>query len=74
MPAGLGGGAGRVQAALAARLDLPIRFTGYADYDAAPALYRAADVFVSPTYAEGFSNTIREAMAAPMPLMAPEPR
>ncbi|BAU91581.1 group 1 glycosyl transferase [Methylorubrum populi] len=41
-----------------------VRFTGYADYDTVPDLYRAADVFVSPTYAEGFSNTILEAMAA----------
>ncbi|MGA4550691.1 glycosyltransferase family 4 protein [Methylorubrum aminovorans] len=41
-----------------------VRFTGYADYDTVPALYREADVFVSPTYAEGFSNTILEAMAA----------
>ena len=44
--------------------DEAIRFTGYADYDTVPDLYRAADVFVSPTYAEGFSNTILEAMAA----------
>ena len=41
-----------------------IRFTGYAEYDTVPALYREADVFASPTYAEGFSNTILEAMAA----------
>jgi glycosyltransferase involved in cell wall biosynthesis len=41
-----------------------VAFTGYADYDAVPALYRAHDVFVSPTYAEGFSNTILEAMAS----------
>ncbi|WP_375464883.1 glycosyltransferase family 4 protein [uncultured Methylobacterium sp.] len=41
-----------------------IRFTGYADYETVPALYGQADVFVSPTYAEGFSNTILEAMAA----------
>ncbi|GJE28465.1 glycosyltransferase family 4 protein [Methylobacterium organophilum] len=41
-----------------------VRFTGYAAYDTVPELYRAADVFVSPTYAEGFSNTILEAMAA----------
>ena len=53
--------------ARAAELNIPeaeIRFTGYADYDTVPALYRNADVFVSPTYAEGFSNTILEAMAA----------
>ena len=41
-----------------------VRFTGYADYDTVPDLYRQADVFVSPTYAEGFSNTILEAMAS----------
>ena len=41
-----------------------LRFTGYADYDAVPGLYRDADIFVSPTYAEGFSNTILEAMAS----------
>lgn len=41
-----------------------VRFTGYADYAAVPAIYRDADVFVSPTYGEGFSNTILEAMAS----------
>ena len=41
-----------------------IRFTGYAEYGTVPALYREADIFASPTYAEGFSNTILEAMAA----------
>jgi glycosyltransferase involved in cell wall biosynthesis len=52
--------------ALAADLALGNRvvFSGYAEYDAVPALYRAQDVFVSPTYAEGFSNTILEAMAS----------
>lgn len=53
--------------ARAAELDFSedaIRFTGYADYHTVPDLYRNADVFVSPTYAEGFSNTILEAMAA----------
>jgi glycosyltransferase involved in cell wall biosynthesis len=47
-----------------AELGLGTRFSGYADYDAAPALYREQDVFVSPTYAEGFSNTVLEAMAS----------
>ena len=46
------------------RLGELVRFTGYADYDAVPDVYRAHDVFVSPTYAEGFSNTILEAMAS----------
>ena len=41
-----------------------VRFSGYADYDSVPALYREADVFVSPTHAEGFSNTVLEAMAS----------
>jgi glycosyltransferase involved in cell wall biosynthesis len=38
--------------------------TGYVDYDDVPAIYQQADIFVSPTYAEGFSNTILEAMAS----------
>ena len=51
---------------LAAELALGDRvtFTGYADYDDVPEIFRAHDVFVSPTYAEGFSNTILEAMAS----------
>ena len=38
--------------------------TGYVDYAGVPAVYRRAAIFVSPTYAEGFSNTILEAMAS----------
>ena len=45
-------------------LDAHARMTGYVDYDDVPAVYRQADIFVSPTYAEGFSNTILEAMAS----------
>ncbi len=45
-----------------------VRFTGYADYADAPRLYADADIFSSPTYAEGFSNTILEAMAAGLPV------
>ncbi len=37
---------------------------GYVEYDRAPEAYAGADIFVSPTYAEGFSNTILEAMAS----------
>ena len=47
-----------------------VRFTGYADYATVPDLYRAADAFASPTYAEGFSNTILEAMAAGLPVVS----
>lgn len=47
-----------------------VSFTGYADYDMVPAVYQAADVFVSPTYMEGFSNTILEAMASGLPTVS----
>ena len=47
-----------------------VRFSGYADYEAAPAAYRGQDVFVSPTYAEGFSNTVLEAMASGLPIVS----
>ena len=46
--------------------------TGAADYADAPAVYRAADLFVSPTHAEGFSNTILEAMATGLPIVSCE--
>lgn len=41
-----------------------VEMTGYVDYDGVPRVYHRAHVFVSPTYAEGFSNTILEAMAS----------
>jgi len=41
-----------------------VEMTGYVEYADVPAVYRWADIFVSPTYAEGFSNTILEAMAS----------
>ena len=47
-----------------------VRFTGYADYDAAPLAYHGQDAFVSPTYAEGFSNTVLEAMASGLPIVS----
>lgn len=46
------------------KLGAHVEQTGYAAYDDVPAIYRRADVFVSPTYAEGFSNTILEAMSS----------
>jgi glycosyltransferase involved in cell wall biosynthesis len=33
-------------------------------------VYRSADVFVSPTYSEGFSNTLLEAMASGLPTVS----
>ena len=49
-----------------AELDLgaQVEMTGYVDYADVPQVYCGADIFVSPTYAEGFSNTILEAMAS----------
>jgi glycosyltransferase involved in cell wall biosynthesis len=47
-----------------------VRFTGYADYGSVPARYREADIFVSPTYAEGFSNTVLEAMASGLAILS----
>ena len=41
-----------------------VRMTGHVGYADVPDVYRQAQVFVSPTYAEGFSNTILEAMAS----------
>lgn len=51
---------------LADHVELP----GYAAYDDAPGAYRRADIFLSPTYAEGFSNTILEAMACGLPIVS----
>ena len=47
-----------------------VTFTGHVAYEDAPAVYRSADVFVSPTWAEGFSNTILEAMASGLPIVS----
>ncbi len=47
-----------------------VRLLGYADYETVPEIYRRADVFVSPTYAEGFSNTILEAMASGLTIVS----
>lgn len=47
-----------------------VEMTGYVDYDDAPSVYRQAGIFVSPTYAEGFSNTILEAMASRMAVVS----
>ena len=57
-----------------AALDLGARVDvlGIASYHDAPTRYHRGDVFVSPTYAEGFSNTILEAMASGLPVVSCE--
>ena len=46
-----------------------VELAGYVDYEAVPTIYHRADVFVSPTYAEGFSNTVLEAMSSGLPVV-----
>ena len=57
---------------LAWELGLPnrVHFSGYADYADVPELYRQHHLFASPTYAEGFSNTILEAMASGLAVLS----
>ena len=47
-----------------------VAFSGYADYVDVPKIYRAHHIFASPTYAEGFSNTILEAMASGLAVLS----
>ncbi|GJG87770.1 hypothetical protein tb265_29510 [Gemmatimonadetes bacterium T265] len=51
-------------------LDAHVTLRGPAAYDDVPRVYHEGDVFVSPTYAEGFSNTILEAMASGLPVVS----
>ena len=56
----------------AERLGISDRVTlpGAATYAESPARYAEGDIFASPTYAEGFSNTILEAMASGLPIVS----
>lgn len=47
-----------------------VEMRGYVEYENVPQIYREADVFASPTYAEGFSNTILEAMASGLAIVS----
>ena len=68
---GIGPDVDAVRAAIdAANLGERVEMRGYVKYDEVPAVYREADAFVSPTYAEGFSNTILEAMASALPIVS----
>jgi glycosyltransferase involved in cell wall biosynthesis len=49
-----------------------VEVLGPTDYHDAPAVYRRGDVFVTPTWAEGFSNTVLEAMASGLPVVSTE--
>lgn len=47
-----------------------VEIAGYARYEDTPQMYHRGDIFLSPTYAEGFSNTILEAMASGLPIVS----
>ncbi|QJY44530.1 glycosyltransferase family 4 protein [Pseudonocardia broussonetiae] len=47
-----------------------VELLGAVPYERAHEVYRRGEVFVSPTYAEGFSNTILEAMASGLPVVS----
>ena len=51
-------------------LQANVETLGYLEYADVPEIYRRADIFVSPTYAEGFSNTILEAMASGLAIVS----
>jgi glycogen(starch) synthase len=51
-------------------LDADVELLGAVDYGRAPELYRRGDMFVSPSYAEGFPVTILEAMASGLPVVS----
>jgi len=68
--AGAGDGAAQVQAAVD-RLGLAAHVTlaGYLQGEALRSAYRLADLFVLPTYHEGFPTVIAEAMDAGLPIV-----
>ena len=51
-------------------LQAQVQMTGYCSYEDVPEVYHRGEIFLSPTYAEGFSNTILEAMASGLPVIS----
>ncbi len=47
-----------------------VRFAGYVPHEELPECYRRADLFVLPSFYEGMSNTMLEAMASGLPILA----
>ncbi|RZT85701.1 glycosyltransferase involved in cell wall biosynthesis [Pseudonocardia sediminis] len=47
-----------------------VEVLGAVPYERAEEVYRRGEIFVSPTYAEGFSNTVLEAMASGLPVVS----
>jgi len=47
-----------------------VRFLGTVAYDEMPSVYRAADVFLLPSLAEGFPRTVLESLACETPTVA----
>ncbi len=52
------------------RMSESIKMGGYIGYADAQEVYQLSDIFCSPTYAEGFSNTIVEALASKLPVVS----
>lgn len=51
-------------------LDNFVEMRGCVEYENVSQIYRECDIFASPTYAEGFSNTILEAMASGLAIVS----
>ena len=51
-------------------LDDKVELVGYSPNGEVPSVYRRGEVFVTPTFAEGFSSTILEAMATGLPIVS----